>query len=89
LVGVGVEDEVFQTLLEQVRELHRRTVSHHNVWAVGGSRHPLIVHWDGKRWTGASPARLRHLKASLEAISAVSAREIWAAGPRLLARYSC
>jgi hypothetical protein len=60
-----------------------------DVWAVGGESHPLVMHWDGREWADATPSRLRARRGSFEDISAVSARDIWAAGPRMLARYSC
>jgi hypothetical protein len=60
-----------------------------NVWAVGGTSHPLIVHWDGVNWTRVTPPRLRQLRTSIEAISAVGPRELWVAGSRLLAHGSC
>jgi hypothetical protein len=59
------------------------------VWAVGGSRHPMIVQRRARGWADATPLNLRRLRASLADIAATSSGELWAAGPRLLARYAC
>src|SRR5205823_6176384 len=59
-------------------------VSANNVWAVGHSNNrvvdaPLIEHWDGTQWS-IVPSPNAGLSSTLNAIGAVSAGDIWAAG---------
>jgi hypothetical protein len=60
-----------------------------DAWAVGtGKRGPgfgtLTEHWDGKKWTivasPSPPARLHRSYAILQAVTAISATDVWAAG---------
>jgi hypothetical protein len=66
-------------------------VSERDVWVVGGkwisSGHysPVLVHWNGDSWHIYRP----RLGGGLNAVSAVSTAEVWAAGDHVLARYSC
>jgi hypothetical protein len=61
-------------------------------WVGGSSDYPLrsvLVHWSGSRW------RIEHIPyGDLKtepawSLSALSPRDVWAAGSRVLARYSC
>jgi hypothetical protein len=57
-----------------------------NVWAVGGhstgcTTHPVIDHWNGRRWSAsATVPELGPGLGNLASISAVSASDIWAVG---------
>jgi hypothetical protein len=72
-------------------------IARNNIWLVGthwsadGNTMlgPLVIHWDGRREriTQTPFSSLRN--ATLEAASALSATDVWAAGNGLLARYSC
>ena len=64
-----------------------------DLWAVGSRngdlQSPLVVHWDGKSWRP-EPTPFDSLKHRyLNAVSAVSPRDVWAVGNRLIVRYSC
>lgn len=52
-----------------------------NVWAVGkdGRGHPLIEHWNGRRWGIQAPPTV-HRGSSLAAVQALSPTNVWAAG---------
>ncbi|MDQ2968676.1 MAG: hypothetical protein M3R37_10225, partial [Actinomycetota bacterium] len=55
-------------------------VSENDIWAVGGDAFssPAVLHWDGSRWRrvrGGVP-----LSGDLDAITALSARNVWVAG---------
>jgi hypothetical protein len=70
-------------------------VSRANVWGVGSwdyeydTPYPLVVHWNGKAWRREHPP-LEHLKnATLESVSVLAPRDVWAAGEHLIARFSC
>src|SRR6478609_5189388 len=54
------------------------TISAKDAWAVGGDQgHPLIGHWNGRRWKTVSSA---NIQGSLNGVSAASADDIWAVG---------
>ncbi len=61
-------------------------IAANNIWAVGSSttanfvQRTLIEHWDGKRWSIVASPDVTALGNGLTAVSAVSARDIWAVG---------
>lgn len=66
-------------------------VAANDVWAVGAwpgpaestpasERHATILRWDGTRWTSVAAADTGASIATLQAVTAVSAHEVWAAG---------
>ena len=68
-----------------------------DVWAAGAKTPPgesygssdLVLHWDGTSWRP-QPTPFDTLKHRyLNAVSAVSPKEIWAVGNHLIVRYSC
>jgi hypothetical protein len=81
------------TVEDNVEDL--AAVSRTNVWAVGywdhdyNTLYPLVVHWNGKTWRREHPPLERLKDATLEGLSVINARDIWAAGDHLIARYSC
>jgi hypothetical protein len=64
-------------------------VGRNDVWLVGEKNlHPLVFDWDGTRVTETTPFPSLH-DTTLNAVSALSATDVWAAGEHLIARYSC
>jgi hypothetical protein len=68
-------------------------LSSNNVWAVGeyqlesdncncnaGSRHVLILHWDGSQWNQVTDLNSEITDASLQALTVVAPNDIWAVG---------
>jgi hypothetical protein len=59
-------------------------VASNDVWAVGwsrqtrapGPRHPLLLHWNGSRWS----LTTQSLRGALSAVMAVGAHDVWATG---------
>ena len=64
------------------------SISARNAWAVGsiGNPHefmaPLIEHWNGTKWKVAASPDLPRAYAALNAVSAISANDIWAVGEK-------
>jgi len=67
-------------------------VGRDDVWVVGAVNYPkerlFIGHWAGSRWHEEHPP-LARLRATLNAVSAISVSDIWAVGEHLIVRYSC
>jgi hypothetical protein len=65
------------------------TAFHRQAWSLGGhSRHPFLLHWNGKGWSEVRSG-LTTVPGSLVRASALSRQMIWAVGSHLLARYGC
>jgi hypothetical protein len=61
-------------------------VSPTDAWAVGlywdqaGINHALVLHWDGTRWSRVKTPNPRSIHSSLDSVTAVSPKNVWAVG---------
>jgi hypothetical protein len=57
-----------------------------DAWAVGlywdqaGINHALVLHWDGTSWSQVKTPNPRSIRSSLDSVTAVSPKNVWAVG---------
>jgi hypothetical protein len=85
--------DFFGSPLEDMYASDIAAVSPSSTWIVGETydtpQQPIVAHWNGRSWRLAPTPFNRLKNASLNAVDALSGREIWAVGKHLIARYSC
>ena len=90
LVVGGIAPAADSRCSEPLREVFRTNsaysidsidvISRDDVWAVGESESPYLVHWDGETWTEMEGPLIQGRTYLLKAVSGVATDDVWAVG---------